>query len=600
MNRRLLLIAFFLLFGLVKAQLTLPPNMYPDTAFAPYLYGVASFDPTQTNVLLWTKIDPGVANTAMALTCEVFSDSALNNLVASRTCAAQSFTDFTVSCDITGLQPGQYYWYRFRDPYNRLSQVGRTKTAAANDVSQVRLAVMSCSSIYSGYFNAYRRVGERNDIDLVVHLGDYVYDFVDADEQVRVPIPAPVDPVTLADWRALHSYYLLDPDLRLARQMHPWAVIWDNHDIDGDTPQAFSNAKRAFHEYVPMRLRDAQHPERIYRRLAYGNLLDILLFDVTSLRDVDRINGGEFSIMGDTQWVWLSEALSASTAKWRVLGQERMMAQFSTLGLGALINYGDGPVADSGSWDGYNEDRQRLLNHLFNKGIGNNVVLSGDIHCSFACDLPLDYGAYDAQTGAGSAAVEFLPTSISRGNFDEAGIPGFLIGLVQGAISLANSHHVYAELTSHGYGILDVQHDAVTAEYWYADILQQTSTESFATGFQCFDGQTHWDRNAISGPTTAIQKPLVSNALPIDVRIYPNPAADQLNLAVNSTQTMPLRYLLLEVATGKTAIAASSAQVQANHTREFHLDLKGLPSGPYLLVIEGNGKQATFQVQHTR
>ena len=119
---------------------------------------------------------------------------------------------------------------------------------------------MSCSSIFSGYFNAYRRIAERNDIDLVVHLGDYIYDFVDADEQVRVPVPAPVDPQTLAEWRERHSYYLLDPDLRAARQMQPWAVIWDNHDTDGDSPQHTADAMQAFLEYVPMRLTNPARP----------------------------------------------------------------------------------------------------------------------------------------------------------------------------------------------------------------------------------------------------------------------------------------------------------------------------------------------------
>jgi alkaline phosphatase D len=581
---------FLLVFLLVASTLhlqaqTLPPNMFPDTAHAPFLHGVASFDPTADHVLLWTKVDPEGSGSNITLSYGVFADAALTIPITSGAAMASASTDWTASIDVALPNPGQYYWYVWQDGNGRRSPVGRTKTAVSGAASQIRLAVVSCSSVFSGYFNAYRRIGERNDIDLLVHLGDYIYDFVDADEQVRVPVPAPVDPQTLAEWRERHAYYLLDPDLRLARQMHPWAVIWDNHETDGDSPQHTAEAKQAFLEYVPMRLQNPLRPDLIYRHLAYGDLLDILLIDATTLRDRDTLPNGEFSLLSDSQWTWLSQEISASTARWRVMGQQRMVGQFSTAGLGSLINYGDGPVADSGAWDGYNGERLRLLNHLNQNSIDNNVILSGDIHTSFLCDLPADYGAYDEQTGAGSYAVEFLPTSISRGNFDEAGITGFLAQLVGGAISLANPHHVYSELTSHGYGILDIRPDTVTAEFWYSPILQLETTESFAAGYQCITGENHWRRSAISNPTVGMQgKELVNGSFPFDLQVFPNPATSTCTMVMRSTKHQQVEVTLIDLASGKE-LERRKVTVRANESMETQWNLQNYPTGNYGLRV---------------
>jgi alkaline phosphatase D len=578
---------------------TLPPNMVADTAHAPFLHGVASFDPTADHVLLWTKVDPGPSSAPIILQWEVFADPGLSVPVANGTAVADQPTDWTARIDVALPQAGTYYWYRWRDAQGNASVVGRTKTAATGNVGQVRFAVMSCSSIFSGYFNAYARIAERDDIDLVVHLGDYIYDFVDADEQVRVPVPAPVDPQTLAEWRERHAYYLLDPDLRAARQLHPWAVIWDNHETDGDSPQHEAEAKQAMEEYVLMRLQNPARPDLIYRRLAYGDLVDLLLGDATTLRDRDTLPGGEYSMLGDSQWTWLSQEISGSSARWRVLGQQRMMGRFSTAGLGSLINFGDGPVADSGAWDGYNGERVRLLNHLEQNGIDNNVILSGDIHTSFACDLPIDYGSYNAATGAGSVAVEFLPTSITRGNFDEAGITGFLAQLVAAAISAANPHHVYAELTSHGYGILDIRPDTVTAEFWYSPILQPTTTESFATGYRCLAGENHWQRAAIGNPTTVVGNVTESVHFPVAAAIFPNPAGAACTLRLVGRHMQVVDVALIDAATGQI-VEARSVKVQANAVTDLHWPLAHLQAGNYLIRLNTKDQAISLRMQHIR
>ncbi|MBK9449490.1 MAG: alkaline phosphatase D family protein [Bacteroidetes bacterium] len=586
--------------GLSLKSQTLPPNIYADSAHAPFLHGVASFDPTATKVILWTKVDPEINSGPITLTWETFADANLTQQLATGTATASVTSNWTAQADVDFPDPERFYWYRWKDSQSRFSVVGRTKTASQGADAQARLAIMSCSSVYSGYFNAYQRIATRNDIDLVVHLGDYIYDFVDADEQVRVPSPAPVDPQTLAEWRDRHSYYLLDPDLRAARQNHPWAVIWDNHDVDGDSPQHVADAIQAFQEYVPMRLTDAILPHLIYRRLAYGDLLDILLVDATTLRDIDTLPNGEFSMLGNAQWNWLSQELSSSTALWRVIGQERMMAEFSTAGLGSLINYGDGPVADSGAWDGYNGERVRLLNHLDQNGIDNNVILSGDIHTSFLCDLPIDYGSYDDQTGAGSVAVEFLPTSITRGNFDEQGVTGFLAQLVQGAIALANAHHVYSELTSHGYGILDIRPDVVTAEYWYSPILQASNSESFATGYECRTGENHWRRAALSNPTTVLVASEDATLQNVTTSLFPNPAGESATLRLNAARTETVNILVMDPASGKQVLPSKRLKLKANQPAEMRIDLTDLPSGHYQILLENGTVRQAIPLVHFR
>lgn len=596
------LLPLLLLLGLsAAAQTTYPPNIAADTAHAPFLWGVGSFDPTVNHVILWTKVDPQGGTSPITLHWETFADGAMTQPLSSGTATASAATNWTAKYDVGYPAAGTYYWYRWHDGNGHYSPVGRTRTAPSGAVPQLRFAVMSCSSIFSGYFNAYRRIGERNDLDLVIHLGDYIYDFVDQDEQVRVPVPPPVDPQTLLEWRDRHDYYLLDPDLRLARQSHPWTVIWDNHDVDGDSPQHTAEAIQAFQEYVPIRLQNSGQPDKIHRRLIYGDLLDLHLIDVETQRDQDTLPNGDWSIMGDAQWTWLSQSLAASTSRWHLIGNEKMFTQFSTAGLGSLISFGDGPVADSSAWDGYNADRLRLLDFLGQNGIDNTILLSGDIHMSFICDAPSDYNTYNAGTGAGSKALEFLPTSISRGNFDEAGVTGFLAQLVQVAIETANPHHVHSELTSHGYGILDIRPDTATAEFWYSPILSPASTESFATGFRAIAGENHWRRAAISSPTgliTALPSP--QDVLPLQVEVYPNPVRDFATLRWANPRGRTATITILESATGQVATPPGTlTPANAAHV-ERRIDLRDLPAGHYQFLVTTSGQSQRIPFVRSR
>lgn len=564
------------------AQTSYPPRIYADSAHAPFLHGVASADPTADAVLLWTRVEPAPGQVGpIAVDWELAADPAFTQVVGSGTANADAAADWTLTVEATGLQADRRYWYRFTDPAGKVSLIGRTRTLPNSSGPHVRLAVASCSSTYSGYFNGYRDIGMRDDINLVVHLGDYVYDYPDPDELVRVPTPVPTQPTNLAEWRATHRYLLLDPDLRLARSKHPFAVIWDNHDVYA-APQ---DAQQAFHEYVPIRLEDPAQPAHIYRKISLGPLADLILIDVTTLRDIDTLPNGDRSLLGTDQWTWLKAQLASSTAQWRIIGNERMVGEFSLAGLPAFIPYGDGPVADSSAWDGYTAERDSLLATLSAYGLHNNMLISGDIHMSFACDLAPSNVAYDPQTGAGSVATEFLPTSISRGNFDEAGYGGFLADLAQAAMALANPHHVFEELESHGYGILDIRPDRTIGEYWYTDILTPQAPTTFATAYQTLDGSDHWDRNALNNPSVAIA-PMEPRPAHVTIQgITPILRAGTFACSFSLPTDGEVSIYVVEVATGRVIHQEPPAWRLAG-SNHYRLPVFFKAQGPCVLVIQ--------------
>ncbi|MFW5659219.1 MAG: alkaline phosphatase D family protein, partial [Bacteroidota bacterium] len=218
-----LLILTALLPAFAFAQLVLPDNIFPDTTHAPFVRGVASGDPTPEAVIIWTHIEVDSASFGSSFDVDwaVATDSAMTNVVQNGTFATDSSRDFTVKIDVQGLQADTRYWYQFTQGGNT-SAVGRTHTAPVGQVDALSFAVASCSSVFSGWFNAYRHIGRSEEIDLVVHVGDYIYEFVDDNEQIRVPEPMQERPENLRDWRWFHNYYHLDPDFRLALQRHPW------------------------------------------------------------------------------------------------------------------------------------------------------------------------------------------------------------------------------------------------------------------------------------------------------------------------------------------------------------------------------------------
>ncbi len=428
-------------------------------------------------------------------------DSAFRNIINSGGTEAHKDRDWTVKVDVDGLKPGTRYYYRFTSPTGKHSATGRAKTAPAPGATHFRLASMSCSSIYSGYFNAYKRIGERDDLDLVVHLGDYIYDYVDGSEKVRVPSPYPKNPNDLATFRERHKYYLTDPDLRYARQQQTWIAVWDNHDIEISKPEIDKQAKQAFFEYLPIREVDLEEPYRIYRQFSFGGLFELFMLDMDSY--VIKEGPGR-TFMGQRQLQWLKKEVTASTAQWKVIGSQKMIGGWYSKGIPKWLGLpGDGTFFDPSSFDGYHEERDALLQFFADSAINNLVVISGDMHMTFAMNLspaPRDKKQYKRRTGKGSVGVEILTGSISRGNFDEAGVPIPAIEVIRNVSARTNPHHVFTDFIQHGYGILDITPERIVAEMWYSPILYPTATEKFGVGLRVRDGQNKWDWRLLAEP----------------------------------------------------------------------------------------------------
>lgn len=589
--------------GVTLAQL--PANMYTDVAYAPFLYGVASFDPTDNQVIIWTHITPdNSSQTVLSIDWEVATDTNFLNVVQSGTMTTDATKDWTIAVDVSNLDAYTTYYYRFRASNGNYTRIGRTRTApsisGASNVNHIRMAVASCSSVFSGFFNSYQQIAQRLDLDVVLHLGDYIYDFVDPDEEIRVPTPYPTTPTTKQEWRARHQYYLTDPDLRLVRQMHPWIVTWDNHDTDykGSATQAVES-REAFLEYVPMRLSTPTDTKKIYRKFSYGSLVDIFMIDILLHRNIDNLPSGDPSILGTTQYNWLTTALQNSTAKWKLIGNQKMMCGWSVANIPTFfpVTIGNGSVLDTKSWDGFDAARDRLLDFIENNNIDNVMVLSGDAHVSMASDLhqaPTG-SAYNGNTGNGSVAVEFLPTSITRGNFDEMGYPGWVVSAVEGYMASANPNQVFSNIVDHGYGILDIKSDSAIAEFWYMDILNATSTQTFERGLLLKDAENHWHRTALNTPTSpkdynqtiTDQKRIDVAQKDIEWGVFPNPSNGQFSLSFKLSTTQDISIDILELATGKLVQSILNRSFEGKQKQRIKLDVQNLPAGSYYLRLKG-------------
>lgn len=494
--------------GVTSAAFASGRDEAPSSQRGPvFAHGVASGDPLHDRVILWTRITPRRLNDVIEGRWRLSSDPAMKQVCTTGWFSTDITADFTVKIDATGLEPGQTYYYRF-ETRGAQSPVGRTKTLPAGRVDSLKLAFASCSNYPYGYFNAYGRIAARQDLDLVLHLGDYIYEYPlggyanPALAGIRDVVPAN-EILTLTDYRLRHALYKSDPDLQEAHRLHPFICVWDDHESandayrdgaenhdpqqgEGDWEMRKRNAVRAYNEYMPIRSR-SKHDDKIYRRFRVGNLADLIMLD-TRLhgRDLQAafktgeaelpandpvVSDPSRTLLGLDQEQWLQEQLWSSKtrgATWRVLGQQVMMAQLSATFGRTIIN------ADQ--WDGYRPARERLLRHLIDNRIDNNVVLTGDIHSSWANDLtlnPWDSAGYNPSTGAGSAGVEFVAPAVSS--------PGPIpdpatAAVVAGQLRFVSPHMKYIDLHRRGYGVLDINHDRVRGEVYHVATIDSRDT----------------------------------------------------------------------------------------------------------------------------
>lgn len=483
----------------------------PDHTLAPFLHGVASGDPLTDGVILWTRVTPpGEANPSTIPTRWVVAhDVDLRDVVASGTAFATPERDYTVKVDVRGLEPGRWYFYGF-EALGARSLTGRTKTAPAGGVEHLRFAVVACSNYQGGYFNVYGAIAERQDLDAVLHLGDYIYEGeAEPGSMTRFAEPRAHTPATeiftLDDYRMRHGQYRLDPDLRRAHQLFPWITTWDDHesannawkdgpgpgnptDGDGTWTGRKAIAQRVYEEWLPIRTDD---PTCIYRTLSYGDLADVVVLD-TRLDGRDRQVGKtgltilenetrnpDRQLISPEQRSFFFDALSTSKAsgtRWRIVAQQVMMAPLNVVGLpnakGLLgvtlpdvpLFLTSGPTSslNTDQWDGYHAERERFYDHLLSNEIDNVVVLTGDIHTSWANDLSPD----SSNPLVDPVAVEMVCSSVTSGGFE------YILGSVEAArlaeplVQLVNPHIKWTDLTRRGYLLLDITPERVQGE-WY-------------------------------------------------------------------------------------------------------------------------------------
>ncbi|MFF4228321.1 alkaline phosphatase D family protein [Streptomyces sp. NPDC001820] len=499
-----------------------------------FLHGIASGDPLPDGVLLWTRITPtpdavpgsgkGPDTTA---SWEVAEDKGFTRVVSRGTTTSKAASDHTVKVDVRGLRQATAYYFRFTVGAS-VSPVGRTRTTPATDAATpgVRFGVVSCANWEAGYFSAYRHLAARADLDAILHLGDYIYEYATGGypaEQYVIRQHSPKHEITtLADYRTRHATYKTDADLQALHAAHPVIAIWDDHEFANDTwsggaenhtPGAEGEwaaraaaARQAYFEWMPVR---ASTEGTVYRRLRFGKLADLHLLDLRSFRSQQSTVGNgdvddpERTITGRAQLDWLKAGLAGSDAAWKLVGTSVMI---SPVAFGSVPAHLLEPIAELlglpkeglavnvDQWDGYTDDRKELLKHLTDRGIKNTVFLTGDIHMAWANDVPVKAATYPLSQ---SAATEFVVTSVTSDNLDDLlhVAPGTVSLIASTAVKAANRHVKWLDMDNHGYGVLDVTAERSQMDYYVlSDRTKQDATTKWARSYRTLSGSQRVER----------------------------------------------------------------------------------------------------------
>ncbi len=447
--------------------------------------GIASGFPRPKGILLWTHLDGIGRNSKVTLT--VARDRGFNNVVEERLVTASKKQGFTARRFVKGLKPHEEYFYRFSTE-NSKSEIGRFRTAPPLDSNEkIRIAYFSCQHYESGFFNAQRAIAKEKDIDLVVCLGDYIYEYSN-NEGVRLDRTGrnkDGDVQFLDEYRQKYALYKGDKNLQAMHAAHPFIAIWDDHEVednhaDGNPSSAQSdpnktnlqnyprrvsylqrkaNGYKAFFEHNP-RSRFKGDRDRIYEDYRLGKLVDLLLTDQRQYRERQPCNDAILQpcadtedprvMLGDKQMQWLLRSLKGSPATWKVWGSELMLMSLRiTAGVAAQVD----------SWDGYGAERKVILDYVIDNGVQNVVAITGDIHTFFAGTA---YTKGDEQTpGSRAAFPEFVGGSCTSLGIPEA--TGLDENVLAG-LALNNPHIDFYNFSKRGYGVIEATKTGLTCE----------------------------------------------------------------------------------------------------------------------------------------
>ena len=457
-------------------------EVFFDSGKAPFYHGVASGDPLQDRVVIWTRVTPISTRDTIKVAWNIGTDPEMKKVIKGNIEMTESERDFCVKVDVKGLEPGTTYYYQFQ-ALGKKSEIGRTRTMPSGSVQEAHLAVISCTNYEAGYFTALGNLAKRQDINAVLHLGDYIYEYepnkYGNKKLDRKHLPKK-EILRLQDYRTRYAQYRLDPDFQEVHQMHPFITIWDDHEIsnnaykDGAQNHQFREgvyrfrkqaAKRAYYEWMP--IRDwGQYP--LYRQIKCGDLADILMLDerlegrvapVDSMDHPDYMDEGR-TMLGEEQFSWLINRLKESEAKWKVIGNQVM---FSELDIEAFFPK---RPRNLDAWDGYPMEKRKLTSFFQEENLRNTLFLTGDTHASWAFEVPTSRDNYASQGRASVVAAEFGTTSISSPNWDERR-PVDTVLKAEGVLTKTNPHLKYVNLRDHGYLLIHLSPEQVVGEWWY-------------------------------------------------------------------------------------------------------------------------------------
>lgn len=458
----------------------------------PFTLGVASGDPVADGFVLWTRLAPdpltggGAGADSIPVAYEVARDPRFLNIVARGQTLAAPELGHSVHVNVASLDPDRWYYYRFIAG-GAASPIGRTRTfpAIGSTKDRFRFAFASCQHYMQGHFTAYNAMMD-DDLDLIIHLGDYIYES-NWGPKVRFH---PAEPETLDQYRYTHAIYKSDPALQAAHAWHPFLVTWDDHELDNDyagadgedRPDKVAFIKRraaayqAYYENMP--LRPSAQPigpdMTLYTASHFGNLAHISMLDTRQYRSDQACQGPEKfggqivencaereaagrTMLGPDQERWLKGQLARSPAVWKIIGQQLLMAQ-----LDQKAGAGQGWWSDG--WDGYPAGRGRILGHIAERKIENVVVIGGDIHSFWVTDLKADFNAAASPV----IATEFVGTSVTSAGVDFEMFSKFLPD---------NPHIKYFESRQRGYAKVEI-----TPQRWQTEFrAMSTVTEPAAT-----------------------------------------------------------------------------------------------------------------------
>ncbi len=586
--------------------------------YKPFYHGVASGDPLHNRVIIWTRVTPdaGFVGTAN-VDWRVALDTGMVNIVQYGTVGTDQSKDYTVKVDVTGLTPNTYYYYEFT--FNNMHSIrGRTRTAPLAMQDSLRFGIVSCSNYEAGFFNVYRVLKERNDVDAIIHLGDYIYEYEHNGYAYNSTVGRTFEPtseiIALSDYRARYSCYKLDEDLLRLHQQYPFIIVWDDHEsandswmngaenhsaAEGSWVDRKTASQQAFMEWLPVRPKTQGNFTEIYRKIQFGPLMDLLMLDTRLIGREEQagttgstVNNQNRTLLGSTQFNWLISNLAVTNSQWKIIGQQVMMAPLKIAGVG--VN-GD-------QWDGYPAERTKIISQVLTNDFKNLVVLTGDIHCSWANDIPT---ANYQSNGNGSAFVEMVTPAVTS--------PAFPINVGSTIIRAANNHIKWVDLSARGFIILSVSQLRAQGDWffvntinsrsgahshassWYVNANERNLRNSSSIMLPRYDMDKtpapEWQRTFVlpvdttTPPDTTVidtNISIIQHQMAV-LGVYPNPFSTGISVQIYVPEDMDLQMSLFDLQGKQVAIKEFAQQAHGLHF--LTMEMGAIPNAVYILNI---------------